>query len=72
MGPLAQVSEAPGLRHWLVFFISLPEDIPSLLFGEREEGRERNIDAREKHQLVSSRRQTRTDQGQNPQLRHVP
>ena len=35
-------------------FLSSPNDVLSLLFREREEGRERNIDAGEKLQLVAS------------------
>ena len=36
----------------------------------RDEGREKNIHIREKHQLVASR--TYPDQGSNPQPRYVP
>ena len=57
----------------LLFFLSSPEDIfPLLLRGKgKEKGRERNINVREKLQLVVS--QACLDQGPSHLLpRHVP
>ena len=52
------------------YFLPSPEDIFSSLLLEREDGRERNIDARKKHRSVASHR--RLGRGLNPKPRDVP
>ena len=59
-----------GALHDYNFKKSSPEDIFFSLLFKREEGRERNSDAREKHQLVAS--QVHPTWGSNPSLGICP
>ena len=54
----------------LSYFSSSPEDMLFSLLSEREGGRKRNINVREKHPLATSH--VHLDQGSNPQPRHTP
>ena len=61
------------LRVWgffSLFFFFNPHPRICLLILEREEGRDRDTDMREKHRLVASG--SHPNRGSNPQLRYVP